>query len=70
MSSGYFPLDKHDEHYQRLRGIAQDLAAVIADHHKLAGENLTPEDAVRDGVYLGYLQVAVELIRKCLQKEA
>lgn len=70
MASGYFPLDKYDTHSDTLFNVAEELEIVISEHLQAAAENLTAEDAAQDGIYLGYLRVAVELIRKCLKEEA
>lgn len=64
MASGYFPLDRHDEHRADLLR-----ASVIDAHIDAASENCTPESAVADGICLGYLRVAADLIRKCLREE-
>lgn len=69
MASGYFPLDRHDEHRADLLRAIELVQSVIDAHMDAASENCTPEGAVADGIYLGYLRVAADLIRKCLREE-
>lgn len=71
MASGYFPLSPDDwGHADLVRAIAL-VESVAWNYHHAACENSTQFDnATDDGVHVGYLRAAADLIRKCLRKEA
>lgn len=68
MSSGYFPLEKDDEHHGMLVQAIGLIETVIDEHSELVYD-LQPEDAVSDGGYLSNLGQAIRLIRECLQQD-
>ena len=68
MSSGYFPLHReHDSKGKALHRITIDLQRIIDDASQDARELEASEDAAYDGKNIGYLQIAKELIERCLR---
>lgn len=66
MSSGYFPLEY--ENAKTLKECIEKIDAVYTEQCRLACEDLNGEDGAADGVYLGYLDIASELLSRCIKK--
>ncbi len=71
MSSGYFPLSTYDKDGgEKLTMISADLSRLIEGFREAARELDVPEDAFSDGTYIGQLDLALELIRRCIRVDA
>jgi hypothetical protein len=70
MSSGYFPLSTYDSDGEKLTLISADLSKLIEGLREAARELDVPEDALSDGTYIGQLDLALELIRRCIRVDA
>ena len=76
MASGSYPLHPTaDEGGRRLLALSTELKSMLdgaweyGDSPLPVASNNTPEDAARDGEYVGHLRLASELIERCLQKQ-
>jgi hypothetical protein len=65
MASGYFPVDPQlDPLGKKLQQIADDLSAAISDGWDLVHENDQYDNAANDGMAVGELGMALELIKR------
>ncbi len=70
MASGYFPLERGDDDYYVLLNAASGVKQIARQYLRRACRLDQFDNAARDGTYIGYLEAAAELIRKCLREEA
>lgn len=79
MGSGYYPLRQRDDAGRKLAKLSKDLKALLAtrggDHHAnvpgclpASWGNDQTDNAATDGGYETYLELASELIDRCLEK--
>lgn len=73
MATGYFPLDNTDKDSEasELISVADQLRYLLVNRGSMGGglpgtDDLTPEDAASDGIFIGQLYLALELIERAI----
>lgn len=76
MGSGYYPLEQRHGAGRRLAAISKDLKELLASRDPYSSGDALPsaydndqyDNAASDGGYETYLELASELIERCLEK--
>ena len=68
MASGWYPLDPRRPEGKVLQKIIGDLENFLEHEAPNACNNDQPDNAAMDGGYVTYMELAVELLQRCIER--